>query len=153
MAEAPIIKNIEDLTARLISPEDTVKLVPLTGPSDGSPTSVFLEIWEPGGAQPDNSHPESVEVFIVLSGEAEAVSDEHSAVLRQGDVLVLPKGSVHHIRNTSATERLYTVTIMATDNEGSLEHGFEALVTGGTATILDDADKAAIFAAYLPGAA
>lgn len=153
MADAPIVKNIEDLTARLISPEDSVKLIPLTGPSDGSPTSVFFEIWEPGGAQPDNSHPESVEIFIVLSGEAEAHSDEHTVPLKQGDVLVLPKGSVHQIRNTSATERLYTVTIMSVDNEGSMQHGFEDLVVSGSPTVLDEDDKAAIFARYLPDAA
>lgn len=80
MADAPTVKNIEDLTARLISPTDAVKLIPLAGPSDGSPTSVFFEVWEPGGAQPDNSHPDSVEIFIVLSGEAEATSDEHTTL-------------------------------------------------------------------------
>ncbi|MEV1133367.1 cupin domain-containing protein [Rhodococcus coprophilus] len=153
MADAPTVKNIESLTAHLISPTDPVKLIPLAGPSDGSPTSVFFEIWEPGGAQPDNSHPDSVEIFIVLSGEAEATSDEHTTPLRQGDVLILPKGSVHKIRNISATERLYTVTVMTVDNEGSMPHGFEHLVTSGTPTTLDDKDKAALFARYLPQAA
>lgn len=153
MTDAPIVKNVENLTALLISPTDSVKLVPLTGPSDGSPTSVFFEIWEPGGAQPDNSHPDSVEIFIVLSGEAEASSDEHTAALRQGDVLILPKGSVHKIRNTSATDRLYTVTIMTVDDEGSMADGFEHLVVNGTPTVLDENDKAAIFAHYLPQAA
>lgn len=153
MADAPIVKNIEDLTARLVAPDDTVKLVPLTGPSDGSPTSVFFEIWEPGGAQPDNSHPASVEIFIVLAGEAEASSDEHTVPLRQGDVLVLPAGSVHTIRNTSATERLYTVTVMSADHEGSMEHGFEHLVASGTPTVLEEEDKAAIFARYIGQAA
>ncbi|OUZ11957.1 cupin [Aeromicrobium sp. PE09-221] len=153
MAQPPVVKNIEDLTARLIAPDDTVKLLPLAGPSDGSPASVFLEIWEPGGAQPDNSHPDSVEIFLVLSGEAQAVSDEHTVALRQGDVLVLPPGSVHHIQNTSATERLYTVTVMATDNEGSMADGFEALVTNGTPTLLDETDKATIFTRYAAGIA
>lgn len=70
--------------------------------------------------------------------------------MRQGDVLILTKGSVHKIRNTSATERLYTVTIMTVDNEGSMPHGFEHLVAAGTPTTLDDEDKAALFARYLP---
>lgn len=150
VADAPILKNLDDLTAHLISPEDTVKLVPLAGPGDGSPSSVFFEIWEPGGAQPDNSHPDSVEIFVVLSGEAQAHSDEHTVPLRQGDVLILPKGSVHKIRNASETERLYTVTIMTVDAEGSMANGFEHLVVNGTPTILDERDKAAIFANFVP---
>ena len=146
MAEAPVVKHVDDLVARLIAPTDLVKLVPLTGPADGSPASVFFEIWEPGGAQPKNSHPESVEIFLILNGAAEATSDEHTVRLTRGDVLVLPKGSTHTIRNTSPTERLYAVTIMATDNEGSLPDGFERLVTTGTPTTFDDQDKQAIFA-------
>jgi mannose-6-phosphate isomerase-like protein (cupin superfamily) len=145
LSEAPVVKHIDDLTARLIAPQDTVKLVALTGPSDGSPTSVFFEIWEPSGSQPKNSHPDSVEIFLILNGTAEAHSDEHVVTLRQGDVIVLPKGSTHTIRNTSDTERLYAVTIMATDNEGSIPEGFEHLVTSGLPTAFDDDDKRAIY--------
>lgn len=144
MAAAPILKNIDDLNTYRIAPGDTVKLTQLTGPSEGSPTSVFFETWEPGGAQPDNSHPDSVEIFIILSGSGSAVSDEHSVDLKAGDVLVLPSGSVHHIRNTSDTDRLYAVTIMAAD-AGAMEKGFEHLVTTGVPETLDAADKAAIF--------
>jgi hypothetical protein len=57
---------------------------------------------------------------------------------------VLPSGSVHHIQNTSETERLHAVTIMANDL-GSMEKGFEDLVITGERDILDDSDKAAIF--------
>ncbi|MFZ4892954.1 cupin domain-containing protein [Plantibacter sp. Mn2098] len=144
MTEAPILKHIDDLTTHRIAPGDTVKLAHLTGPSEGSPTSVFFEIWDPQGVQPDNSHPDSVEIFIFLNGVGRAVSDEHTVDVRAGDVLVLPSGSVHHIENTSTTERLYAVTIMANDL-GSMEKGFEDLVTTGTPEVLDAADKAAIF--------
>lgn len=144
MATAPVIKNVNDLLTFRIGEGDTVKLTHLTGPSEGSPTSVFFEVWEPLGSQPDNSHPDSVEIFIVLSGRASAVSDEHSVELRAGDVVVLPAGSVHHIRNVSETERLYTVTIMANDL-GSMERGFEDLVTSGSADTLSEDDKRALF--------
>lgn len=144
MAAAPILKHIDDLSTYRISPGDTVKLTHLTGPSEGSSTSVFFETWEPGGAQPDNSHPDSVEIFIVLSGSGRAVSDEHTVDLKAGDVLVLPSGSVHHIQNTSESDRLYAVTIMA-DDSGAMEKGFEHLVTSGTPEQLDTADRAAIF--------
>lgn len=143
MADAPILKNIDDLTTHRISPGDTVKLAHLTGPSEGSPTSVFFEIWDPQGVQPDNTHPDSVEIFIVLKGEGEAVSDEHTVSITAGDVLVLPSGSVHHIQNTSDTERLYAVTIMANDL-GSMDKGFEHLVVSGERDVLDDGDKASI---------
>jgi mannose-6-phosphate isomerase-like protein (cupin superfamily) len=145
MADAPILKHLDDLTGHEISPGDTVKLVPLTGPSDSSPTSVFFEIWEPQGVQPDNSHPDSVEIFIILKGEGEAVSDEHTVPIKSGDVLVLPSGSVHHIHNTSETERLYAVTIMANDM-GSMKNGFEHLVMSGRTVDFEEEDKAAIFA-------
>lgn len=143
MIAAPIVKHIDELSTYRIADGDTVKLTHLTGPSEGSPTSVFFETWEPLGRQPDNSHPDSVEIFIVLNGTARAVSDDHSVDLATGDVLVLPAGSVHHIQNTSETDRLYTVTIMATDL-GAMDKGFEHLVTSGTPELLSDSDKSAI---------
>lgn len=144
MADAPILKHLDDLTTHRISPGDTVKLAHITGPSEGSPTSVFFEIWDPQGVQPDNTHPDSVEIFVFLSGEGIAVSDEHSVAVKAGDVLVLPSGSVHHIKNTSTTDRLYAVTIMANDL-GSMDKGFEHLVTSGQRETLDTADRASIF--------
>lgn len=133
---APIIRNINDLPAFLISPSDTVKLAELAGPSHGTNASVFLEIWEPGGAQPLNSHEESAEIFIVLSGQAEAHSDDDVAKLGAGDILILQPGSEHRIFNTSETENLYTITVMANDG------GFSNLVTRGTPVELSPADIA-----------
>jgi mannose-6-phosphate isomerase-like protein (cupin superfamily) len=124
----------------LISPGDTVRLACLAGPADGSATSVFFEVWEPGGAQPPNSHPESAEIFVVLAGQGIAHSDENSVELHQGDVLILAPKSVHRIENTSATERLYTVTIMA-DDGGAMPGGFAALVDAGAAAGWDDLDR------------
>ena len=144
MADAPILKHLDDLTTHRIAPGDTVKLAHVTGPSEGSPTSVFFEVWDPQGVQPDNTHPDSVEIFIFLKGHGQAVSDEHSVAVKAGDVLVLPSGSVHHIQNTSDTERLYAVTIMANDL-GSMDKGFEHLVISGQPEVLDADDKASIF--------
>ena len=149
MTAAPVLKHFDDLSTFRISADDTVKLTHLTGPSDGSPTSVFFETWEPRGRQPDNSHPDSVEIFIVLKGSARAASDSHSVEIKTGDVLLLPAGSVHHIENTSETERLYTVTIMANDL-GAMDKGFEHLVTTGEPESLDAADRSSIFGAFGP---
>ncbi|HEY3878352.1 MAG TPA: cupin domain-containing protein [Trebonia sp.] len=139
----PVVRHLEDVQPRLISPGDTVRLATLVRPADGTGTSVFYEVWEPSGAQPPNSHQDSTEIFVVLSGEGQAFSDEHRVDLRAGDVLVLPPGSVHRIVNTSPTERLYTVTIMAHD-AGALPGGFAALVDRGTLAAWDDADQAVL---------
>lgn len=127
---APVVRNINSVPAYLISKDDTVKLAELAGPTHGTNASVFLEIWEPGGAQPLNSHEESAEIFIVLSGQAEAHSDEDTVNLGPGDILILQPGSEHRIFNTSETDKLYTITVMANDG------GFSRLVTGGTETPL-----------------
>jgi mannose-6-phosphate isomerase-like protein (cupin superfamily) len=137
----PVVKRLDDVQPKLISPDDTVRLATLVRPADGTRASVFYEIWEPEGTQPPNSHPDSAEIFIVLSGHAQAFSDEHRVDLGPGDVLLLPAGSVHRIVNASPTERLYTVTIMDRD-AGALPGGFAALVDRGAPAAWDEADRA-----------
>jgi mannose-6-phosphate isomerase-like protein (cupin superfamily) len=136
----PILRHLDDVAPQLISPSDTVKLALLAGPADGSSTSVFFEVWEPGGSQPANSHPESTEIFVILAGTGRAHSDEHVVDLRAGDALVLHPGSTHRIVNTSGTERLYAVTVMA-DDDGALPGGFAELVAKGTVTEWDATDR------------
>lgn len=143
MTAAPILRHVDDVLPRLISPGDTVKLACLAGPADGTATSVFYEVWEPLGAQPDNSHTDSTEIFVVLAGHGVAHSDEHSVPIGPGDALVLPPGSVHRIENSSDQERLYTVTIMANDL-GALPGGFAKLVTDGAPVGWDDTDRAVL---------
>lgn len=137
-AAPPLVRSLDEVTAHRISPDDTVRLAVLSGPRQGSPTTVVFEVWEPGGAQPPNSHPVSTETFVVLAGRGVAHSDEHTRTIGPGDVLVLPPGSVHQIVNTSATDRLYTITIMAPDE------GFAALVERGPAVRLDPEDLAVL---------
>lgn len=143
MSSAPILKHLDDLAAYRISAGDSVKLACLAGPGEESPTSVFFEIWDPRGSQPDNSHPDSVEIFIFLAGHGRAFSDEHSVDVGPGDVLVLPVGSVHRIENLSNTERMSAVTIMTKDL-GALAGGFAKLVTSGIPVDLDQGDMAVL---------
>ncbi|MCU1620801.1 MAG: hypothetical protein JWR41_2807, partial [Modestobacter sp.] len=56
MAAAPVVKSLARITPHFIGDNRTVKLAVLSGPADGSGTTVVLEIREPGGSQPDNSH-------------------------------------------------------------------------------------------------
>lgn len=147
MSTAPVLHDVAELTAYKISPSDTVVLVVLSGPkTSGSDTTVCFEIWEPGGSQPDNSHPDSTETFVVLRGEGLAHSDEHVAKLRAGSVIVLPVGSTHHIVNTSDNEKMYTITVM--ENDG----GFEDLILRGTPTELTADDLAVLATSYPHGA-
>jgi mannose-6-phosphate isomerase-like protein (cupin superfamily) len=138
MSPEPGLRPLGEVVAHRISPDDTVRLAVLSGPDDGSPTTVVFEVWEPGGAQPPNSHPISVETFVVLSGTGRAYCDEHERDIRAGDVLVLPAGSTHRIVNTSPTERLYTITVMAPDD------GFAALIDRGPVVDLDPEDLAVL---------
>ncbi|MBL7500584.1 cupin domain-containing protein [Frankia sp. CNm7] len=138
MVGPPVVRPLGEVTAHRISPTDTVRLAVLSGPAQGSPTTVVFEVWEPGGSQPPNSHPASTETFVVLAGHGRAHSDGHTRPIGPGDVLVLPPGSVHRIVNTSDTERLYTITVMAPDD------GFAALIERGPAVALDPADLAVL---------
>jgi mannose-6-phosphate isomerase-like protein (cupin superfamily) len=98
---------------------------------------VSFEVWDPGGSQPPNSHPDSVETFWFLAGEGIAISDGQEVPVRAGQFLVLPPGTVHQIRNTGPG-RLYAITTMLPD------HGFAELITNGPADRLDAADLAVL---------
>ncbi|MEP7764749.1 cupin domain-containing protein [Sanguibacter sp. 25GB23B1] len=141
---APIVRKLTDIPGFLISPTDTVRLAELAGPTHGTSASVFLEIWEPGGAQPLNSHEDSAEIFVVLAGQAEAHSDDDAVDLGPGDVLILQPGSEHRIINTSTTDRLYTITVMANDG------GFAKLVTDGTPVPLTAEDLGVLVPSLAP---
>lgn len=140
MSGAPDPAELHDAAAAVahhIAAGDTVKLAVVRAPDAAYDASVLFEVWEPGGAQPPNSHANSVETFWFLSGEGVATSDGVEQPVRAGQLLVLPAGSVHHIRNTG-TGRLYAITTMTPDD------GFAALVERGPVTELDAADLAVL---------
>ncbi|HWD25293.1 MAG TPA: isochorismatase family protein [Acidimicrobiales bacterium] len=123
-----------DRTAYRITAGDSVKLVPMKTPGPGFDASVFLEVWDPGGAQPPNAHPVSVETFFILEGSGVAYSDADEFPVAAGDFIVLPAGTVHRIVNSGAT-RLYAVTTMQPDA------GFTALVSSGVPEPIDEFDR------------
>jgi mannose-6-phosphate isomerase-like protein (cupin superfamily) len=122
--------DVADAPCHRISAGDTVKLALVRAPSGPDDASVSYEIWDPGGSQPPNSHPRSTETFWFLEGEGVAISDGAEVPVRAGQLLVLPAGSVHQIRNTGPG-RLYAVTTMLPDD------GFAELITNGPADQLD----------------
>lgn len=137
MTEAFLLLPVGRPEAHRITAGDSVRLAVLAGPEDGLDHSVLFEIWDPGGAQPLNSHPSSIETFLFLAGSGEAESDGRTTPVRAGDLLVLPAGTVHLIRNTGAG-RLYAITTMIPDE------GFAELVRKGPLADLDDADIAVL---------
>lgn len=133
----PQLFDVTGAVARLISPDDTVKLAMLRGPDEVHDVSVFLEIWEPGGSQPPNSHERSVETFLFLKGAGRAYCDGYELAVRAGQLLVLPERSLHRIE-CSPRSKLYAITTMAPDD------GFAALVERGKAVSLDAEERSVL---------
>jgi mannose-6-phosphate isomerase-like protein (cupin superfamily) len=131
------VHDVAEARCYRITAGDTVRLAVLRGPDELDPSSVSLEIWDPGGAQPPNSHPRSVETFLFLRGEGMAVSDGVEHPVRAGQLLVLAPGSVHRIVNTGDS-RLYAITTMTPDD------GFVDLIAGGVPDVLDADDLAVL---------
>jgi mannose-6-phosphate isomerase-like protein (cupin superfamily) len=127
------LHDIHQADCHRISPGDTVKLAVLRAPATPDDTSMCGEVWDPGGAQPPNSHPRSVETFYFLRGSGVAECDGVETPVKAGDLLVLPPGSVHRIRNTGPG-RLYAITTMSPDD------GFVDLIRRGVVDCLDDDD-------------
>jgi mannose-6-phosphate isomerase-like protein (cupin superfamily) len=133
----PQLFDVANVEAHLINPRDTVKLAMLRGPDEVHDVSVFLEIWEPGGAQRPNSHSKSVETFLFLRGTGKAYCDEFELDVRAGQLLILPAGSLHRIES-STQAKLFAITTMAPDD------GFAALVNRGETAPLDDDERAVL---------
>ncbi|WP_238006380.1 cupin domain-containing protein [Dactylosporangium sp. AC04546] len=132
----PILVGAAALEFHHITPGDTVRLAVLAGP-EASPVTVILEAWDPGGAQPPNTHPGAVETFVFLRGRGRAVCDGHEVAVAAGDTIVLPAGTVHHIHN-EGEGRMYSLTLMCPDD------GFADLVRRGPVAPTDDEDRAVL---------
>jgi mannose-6-phosphate isomerase-like protein (cupin superfamily) len=130
---APQLFDAASATCHRITAGDTVRLAVVRPPSGPDDPSVSLEVWDPGGTQPPNSHPRSVETFWFLHGEGVAISDGTEVPVRAGTLLVLAPGSVHQIRNTGPG-RLYAITTMTPDD------GFAGLIAAGPPDRLDETD-------------
>ncbi|MGF7237629.1 MAG: cupin domain-containing protein [Frankia sp.] len=132
----PIVIAPSDLEMHHISAGDTVRLGVLAGP-EVSPVTVVFESWDLGGAQPPNTHPRSSELFFFLAGSGVAICDGQETAVAAGTTLVLPAGSLHHIRNTGPG-RMYAITLMTPDE------GFADLVRRGPRAATDDEDRAVL---------
>ena len=138
MALAASSRRASELQGFRISPGDSNYFACLLDPiADGVSFTLVVEIFEPGGRTPPNSHSIAEEAFFVLSGSGVATADGESRTVGPGDVLVLRPGTEHVVVNDGA-EKLYCLTFMA-PNEG-----FAEMIRAGTPVSLTDEDRAVI---------
>jgi mannose-6-phosphate isomerase-like protein (cupin superfamily) len=78
---------------------------------------VSVVVWnlEPGQENSTHVHEASAHVMYVLEGSGHRISDSAEPVpIRAGECLIVPRGSVHGIRNTGDTRLSYlAVTTLA----------------------------------------
>lgn len=139
MMRAPYVgRRAADLQGFRIAPTDTNYFACLLDPiADGVSFTLVVEIFEPGGKTPPNTHTAAEEAFFVLAGRGTAFADGQSIPVGPGDCFVLKPGVEHVVENTG-TEKLYCLTFMA-PNEG-----FAELIRNGTPVALTAADRAVI---------
>jgi mannose-6-phosphate isomerase-like protein (cupin superfamily) len=138
MATTSIARRAAELQAFRISPTDSNYFACLLDPlADGVSFTLVVEIFEPGGKTPPNTHTIAEEAFFVLAGTGKALADGASRDVGPGDVLVLRPGTEHVVENTGVG-KLYCLTMM-TPNEG-----FAELIRAGTPVHLSDEDRAVI---------
>lgn len=118
--ERPIAKTPETLRAFKISPQDTNYFACLADPvTDGVPFTMLVEIYEPGGATPPNTHATAFEHFFILKGTGKGYCDGVQVDLGPGASLLVPPGKEHIVENTGIG-KLYTLCTMI-PNEGFAE--------------------------------
>ena len=138
MPAALITKRASELQAFRISPSDSNYFACMLDPlADGVSFTLVVEIFEPGGKTPPNSHAVAEEAFFVMAGTGRAIAGGASRDIGPGDVLVLRPGTEHLVENTG-TGKLYCLTMM-TPNEG-----FAELIRAGTPVELTAQDQAVI---------
>ena len=139
MMLTPVIgKRAHELRGFRISPESTNYFACLFDPlADGVGFTLVVEIFEPGGATPPNTHAEAEEAFVVLAGTGVARAAGETMPIGPGDAFVLRPGTEHVVENTGSG-KLYCLTFMA-PNEG-----FAELIRAGVPVELTDEDRGVI---------
>lgn len=141
MPTPAIAKRAAELKAFRISPNDSNYFACMLDPlADGVSFTLVVEIFEPGGKTPPNTHAVAEEAFFVMAGTGRALAGGESSDIGPGDVLVLRPGTEHVVENTGSG-KLYCLTMM-TPNEG-----FAELIRNGTPVELTSEDRAVIVGA------
>ena len=138
MTEPAVLRTPADYETFRIAAGDTNRMALIADPiRDGVKFTAIVEIFDPGGKTPPNTHAEAAELFFVLSGRGRAWCDGRSVELSAGDSLLVRPGSEHVFENIGS-ERLYCLTVMV-PNEG-----FAELIRSGLPAPLDAGDLAVL---------
>ena len=139
MMTAPVMaKRAKELRGFRIAPTDTNYFACIFDPlEDGVSFTLVVEIFEPGGRTPPNTHQAAEECFLVLAGAGKAYADGKEMPLGPGDAFVLRPG-VEHVVVNDTQQKLYCLTLM-TPNEG-----FAELIRNGTPVDLAPEDIAVL---------
>jgi quercetin dioxygenase-like cupin family protein len=139
MMTAPVIgKRARDLRGFRIAPTDTNYFACLFDPlEDGVSFTLVVEIFEPGGRTPPNTHQAAEECFFVLAGSGKAYANGKETPIGPGDAFVLKPG-VEHVVVNDTQAKLYCLTLM-TPNEG-----FAELIRSGIPVPLGEDDIAVL---------
>lgn len=133
---APAIrKTLADCPAWRISPQDTNYFAMVFDQSgEGCDLVAVVEIFEPGGRTPPNTHQRAHEMFFILEGQGRAYADDQVLELRKGDAMLVRPGSSHAVENTGPG-KLYCLTVMTPDE------AFADLIRRGVPVTLTDDDR------------
>lgn len=120
MTALPVyLSKASEMQAFRIAEKDTNYFVILHDKAvPGFENVCVVEIFEPGGKTPPNSHKAAFEFFYVLEGQGRATCGGASVDLARGSAMLLPPGGLHVIENTGPG-KLYTLTVMTPDEEFS----------------------------------
>jgi mannose-6-phosphate isomerase-like protein (cupin superfamily) len=119
-AQPAIARTPLDYETFRIAPSDTNRMAVIADPlRDGVPFTAIVEIFEPGGKTPPNTHQDAHELFFVLSGSGTAICGGKRFPVAPGDSFVVRPGHEHIVENPGP-EKLYCLTVM-TPNEGFAE--------------------------------
>jgi mannose-6-phosphate isomerase-like protein (cupin superfamily) len=100
-----ILKNEKDLYHRfeLFGAQFTVLL-----PREKAECiEVILEEWSPDAEGPLNSHAEMEQLYYIVEGQAQVVVGEEAGEVTAGDLVYIPRGAQHAIKNTGPGKLVY----------------------------------------------
>ncbi len=134
----PVAKTPDRLRAFKIAEGDSNYFACLADPVDeGVPFTMIVEIYEPGGATPPNTHAAAWEHFFILEGTGKGYCDGMEVDLAPGASLLVPPGKEHVVENTGAG-KLYALCTMVPNED------FAEMIHGGVPVELTAEDVAVI---------
>lgn len=134
----PVTKTPKTMRAFKISEKDTNYFACIADPVDeGIDFTILVEIYQPGGATPPNTHSAAHEFFYILEGTGKGFCDGAEVELAPGSTLLLPPGSEHIVQNTGPG-KLYALCVMVPNQD------FAEMIHNGIEVALDDEDIAVL---------